>query len=256
MPPYRSCRPGRSLPGERRVGRPVLIGRRFLVGDPAYAADRGLPRLPGAATEAVTIARLIGTPDPLLDADATEAAVAERVSGRRIVHLATHGVVDERGPNRSFVALAGHDELTVGDIMGLDLAADLVVLSACHTGRGTATAGGDIVGLVRAAVAAGARHIVVSLWPVDDEAGCLLMTGMYDRLVAGDDVAHALTGAQRRVRRMDGAERRHAYEQLRQQADTQPAIPGARDARPPNFVPQTKKSGFPYYWAPFIHVGV
>ena len=252
-----SVLPSGALVTRREAGRPPRLDRpALLVGDPAYAADRGLPRLPGAATEAATIARLIGTPDPLLDADATEAAVAERVSGRRIVHLATHGVVDERGPNRSFVALAGYDELTVGDIMGLDLAADLVVLSACHTGRGTATAGGDIVGLVRAAVAAGARHIVVSLWPVDDEAGCLLMTGMYERLVAGDDVAHALTGAQRRVRRMDGAGRRDAYEQLRQQADTQPAIPGARDARPPNFVPQTKKSGFPYYWAPFIHVGV
>src|SRR5262249_26532355 len=116
--------------------------------------------------------------------------------------------------------------------------------------------GGDIVGLVRAAVAAGARHVVVSLWPVDDEAGCLLMTGMYERLVAGDDIAHALTGAQRYVRPMDGARRHHGYNHLRHQADTAPATPGARDARPPGFVPQTEKSGLPYYWAPFIHVGV
>src|SRR5262249_59327770 len=128
------------------------------------------------------IARTRSEADPLLGTAATRAAVTSRARDRPIVHLATHGLMDERAPNRSLLALAGDDELTVADMMGLNLTADLVVLSACHTGRGTATAGGDIVGLVRAAVTAGARHVVVSLWPGDDEAGCLLMTGPYEEL--------------------------------------------------------------------------
>jgi CHAT domain-containing protein len=240
-------------PGAAR--RPRLEGTALLVGDPACAADRRLPRLPGAATEVATIARLLGIPDPLLDADATEAEVVRRIPGRPIVHLAAHGMVYERGPNRSYVALAGRDELTVGDVMGLDLAADLVVLSACHTGRGTATAGGDVVGLVRAVIAAGARHAVVSLWPVDDEAGCLVMTAMYERLVAGDDVAQALTCAQQWVRGLDGAARRSAYDTVRERADGQPANPGARDARPLAPAP-SEQAGLPYHWAPFVHVGL
>jgi CHAT domain-containing protein len=192
--PFHALPLGRQLLGERlavsvlpsaalltrpTAGRPPrLDAPALLVGDPAHAADRRLPPLPGTATEVTTIARILGAPDPLLGAAATEDAVTSRARDCPIIHLATHGVIYERAPNRSFLALAGHDELTVVDIVGLDLGADLVVLSACHIGRGRATAGGDVVGLVRTAVTAGARHIIVSLWPVDDEAGCLLMTGL------------------------------------------------------------------------------
>ena len=234
---------------------PRLQAPALLVGDPAYAIDRRLPRLPGTTTEVITIARILSTPDPLLGAAATENAVTSRAHDRPIIHLATHGVMYERAPNRSFLALAGHDELTVADIMGLDLGADLVVLSACHTGRGTATAGGDIVGLMRAAVTAGARHIIVSLWPVDDEAGCLLMTGLYEELAVGCGVADALARAQRRVRALDASGRRYAYERLRTLAGTASAAPAARDGRPPDSM-SAEEGSRPYHWAPFIHVGV
>jgi CHAT domain-containing protein len=240
-------------PAARRP--PRLQVPALLVGDPAYAVGRRLPQLPGTATEVITVARILGTPDPLLGAAATEDAVTSRAHDRPIVHLATHGVMYERAPNRSFLALAGDDEFTVADIMGLDLGADLVVLSACHTGRGTATAGGDIVGLMRAAVTAGARHIIVSLWPVDDQAGCLLMTGLYEELAAGCGVADALARAQRRVRALDASGRHHAYERLRTLAGTDAATPAARDGRPPEPI-SAQEDTRPYYWAPFIHVGV
>jgi CHAT domain-containing protein len=251
-----SVLPSAALLARPTAGRsPRLQVPALLVGDPAYAADRRLPPLPGTATEVITIARILGTPDPLLGAAATETAVTYRAHDRPIIHLATHGVMYERAPNRSFLALAGHDELTVADIMGLDLGADLVVLSACHTGRGTATAGGDIVGLMRAAVTAGARHIIVSLWPVDDEAGCLLMTGVYEELAGGCGVADALARAQRRVRALDADGRHQAYERLRTLAGTASAAPTARDARPPEPI-SAGGDAQPYYWAPFIHVGV
>jgi CHAT domain-containing protein len=251
-----SVLPSAALLTRPTAGRPPnLQASALLVGDPAHAAGRRLPPLPGTATEVATIARILSAPDPLLGAAATETAVTSRARDCPIIHLATHGVMYERAPNRSFLALAGHDELTVADIMGLDLAADLVVLSACHTGRGTATAGGDIVGLMRAAITAGARHVIVSLWPVDDEAGCLLMTGLYEGLASGCGVAEALARAQRRVRALDASGRRQAYERLRALAGTGAPAPAARDARPPDAIP-AEEAGRPYYWAPFIHVGV
>src|SRR5262249_3392692 len=167
-----SVLPSAALLTRSAVGRPPrLQADALLVGHPAYSAGRRLPPLPGTATEVAVIARILSEADPLLGTAATRAAVTSRARDRPIVHLATHGLMDERAPNRSLLALAGDDELTVADMMGLNLTADLVVLSACHTGRGTATAGGDIVGLVRAAVTAGAPHLVVAPWPVCDGAG-------------------------------------------------------------------------------------
>ncbi|MDN3025895.1 CHAT domain-containing protein [Streptomyces sp. S.PB5] len=248
--------PAAALLARPDSGRPPRLDERtLLVGAPAYAPDRRLPELPGTATEVTAIARLLGA-RPLLGGAATERAVADAASGSTVLHLATHGVVYEHAPHRSHLALSGHDSLTVGDVTGLDLAADLVVLSACHTGRGTATAGGDVVGLVRAAVATGARHVVVSLWPVDDEAGALLMTCLYESLLAepGTSVAQALAMAQRRVRALDAVGRREAYDGLRTQTGTAAAAGGARDvAGTPVFADDD--SNLPYYWAPFIHVG-
>jgi len=62
----------------------------------------GCPRCQATATEVITIARILGTPDPLLGAAATETAVASHAHDRPIIHLATHGVMYERAPNRSF----------------------------------------------------------------------------------------------------------------------------------------------------------
>ncbi|MFG3016798.1 CHAT domain-containing protein [Streptomyces cinerochromogenes] len=254
--------PSASLLARPAAGRPPrLDGPALLVGDPAIAPSRGLPRLPGTATEVSAIADLLDTGRLLLGSAASNAGVARSAPGCTIVHLATHGLVYERSPNRNLLALAGDDELTVGELMGSNLGADLVVLSACHTGRGTATAGGDIVGLARAAISAGARHLVVSLWPVDDEAGCLLMTFLYEALMdprpgctESPGVAASLATAQLRLRCLDADGRRAVYEQLRARAHTGSARFGTRDGRAPSGV-KNATSELPYYWAPFIHIG-
>ena len=236
--------------------RPRLDAGGLVVGDPAYAADRGLTPLPGTATEAREVARILAT-DALLQGAATEDAVVAGAPDRPVLHLATHGFVDGARPNLSYVALAGDDALTVGDVMGLDASADLVVLSACHTARGSATAGGDLVGLVRAAVAAGAKHLVVSLWPVDDEAGCLTVCDFYQRLAAGGAVADALAGAQGYVRGLDRAGRRAAYEAIcaAHGAPVQVAD-GPRDMGGGVVGGTIDVPRHPYHWAPFIHVGL
>lgn len=250
------------LPSAALVTRPEMPVRldqpALLVGAPDRWATTAVPPLPGADTEIQTIARLLGTPDPLLGPAVTAARVTAQAWGRPIVHFATHAFVSERSPNRGYLALRGDDRLSVPDLMGLDIAADLLVLSACQTGRGTATAGGDVNGLVRAAVAQGTRNLIVSLWPVDDEAACLLMTSLYEELHAtgGAHVGEALAAAQRRVRAMDTAGRSQAYGRLGgQRSVTSATQPVAREANP-LYRPPAGDTTLPYHWAPFIHVGV
>ena len=87
-------------------------------------------------------------------------------------------------------------------MFGLHLAADLVVLSACQTGLGSGAiadvpAGDDWVGLMRAFLHAGARHVVATLWPVDDWGTAALMESFYQDYAGGAKPARALATAQR-----------------------------------------------------------
>lgn len=126
--------------------------------------------------------------------------------GRRLLHLATYGVLNKQNPLFSYVELApsGADggALAVHDVFGLDLAADLVVLSACQTGLasgalGDVPAGDDWVGLSQAFLTAGAARVIATLWPVQDQASAQLMQQFYRVYRLGDDPGRALAAAQR-----------------------------------------------------------
>jgi CHAT domain-containing protein len=104
----------------------------------------------------------------------------------RLVHVASHGLLeygDEEHLRGALVLAAenGDGLLTAGEIAGLRLGADLVVLSACDSGSGTIT-GDGVAGLARAFLTAGASGVVVSLWQVDDEATAFLISGLYEGL--------------------------------------------------------------------------
>ncbi len=141
-----------------------------------------------------------------LGQDATEhrlkAAGLERY---RYVHLATHGIVDEEHPGLSRLLLmpeAGSGEdgvLHLGEIYNLRLNADLVVLSACDTGRGRIARGEGIIGLTRGFLYAGAQSLLVSLWPVSDAAASGLVVDFYAELLGGRPKAQALREAKLRT---------------------------------------------------------
>jgi CHAT domain-containing protein len=171
--------------------------------------------------EALSVAKQHGTV-PLLGEQATEAAVTQRLRNAGLVHLATHGLISEIAPTASALALQGTDRLTVADLAGLRFGADLVVLSACDTGRGDTTIGGDVVGLARQLLAAGARAAVVSLWPVDDDATCLLMNEFHRRLHHGNTAAEALARAQALLRSLTIEERDKRYVELCQSVGENP----------------------------------
>ncbi|HIK31674.1 MAG TPA: CHAT domain-containing protein [Oscillatoriales cyanobacterium M4454_W2019_049] len=184
------------------VGNPVMPSISINPGDPPVQ----LSSLPGAETEAKQIAQLLGT-EPLLGSTATEPTVTDQMQTSRIVHLATHGILDDEGGIGSSIALTpmggGGDGgtgrevdgfLTAEEILGLNLNADLVVLSACDTGRGKIT-GDGVVGLSRSLVTAGAQSVVVSLWKVPDAPTAQLMTRFYENMQQGLDKATALRNA-------------------------------------------------------------
>ena len=182
------------------VGNPDMPSVPFRVG----GAPMPLSDLPGAEAEAIAIAPILNTA-PLLGAAATETAVRERLADADIIHLATHGLLDEQRGLSSAIALTPTGEkldldqpddglLTAQEVMQLDLKADLVVLSACNTGRGRIT-GDGVVGLSRSFLAAGANNLVASLWAVPDEATAMLMTEFYQQLQTEPDKAVALRQA-------------------------------------------------------------
>jgi CHAT domain-containing protein/Tfp pilus assembly protein PilF len=132
-------------------------------------------------------------------------ALSSELSRYRIVHIATHGVLDSEHPELSGVVLSLVDAhgspqngfLDLQDVYNLNLSADLVVLSACETALGREIRGEGLVGLTRGFMYAGAPRVVASLWNVQDAATATLMGQFYERMLRrGQRPATALREAQ------------------------------------------------------------
>ncbi|MCC7138127.1 MAG: tetratricopeptide repeat protein [Planctomycetes bacterium] len=154
-----------------------------VAGAPASRGGR-LVQLPGTREEATAVADVT-----LFGKDASEpglrAALAKKQKGRwHSVHFACHGLVNPDRPTLSSLALTpeGEDDgfLTALEVLKMDIPSDLVVLSACETGKGKIVGGEGIVGLTRAFMYAGAPRVICSLWKVDDDATRALMTKFYE----------------------------------------------------------------------------
>ena len=170
----------------------------------------------------------------------------------RILHFATHALVDDRRPERSALVLAQiglPDPLDVvlqGDepVDGLitaqeivrdwNLSADLVTLSACETALGRSVSGEGYVGLAHAFLQAGARSLLLSLWNVDDEATARLMERFYETLARGDS-AHRNGGA---------VSKRVALAEAKRWLRSYTAPDGSRPFE------------HPCYWSSFVLIGV
>jgi CHAT domain-containing protein len=239
----------RRLPAAPRV---LAVGNPAAMAYRAPGAPRARPANPllASAAEAEYVAARFPDATALIGPEATEEAVRTALPGRSLVHFATHGIL-EAIPLASSLLLADGEALTVYELMGLGLDADLVVLSACRTGQGTATNGDDVLGFVRALLGAGAGAAVVSLWPVDDDSTSLLMRAFYDALAGGTPPAVALAAAQGHVRQLDDDAARLEREILRAEVSGR-----ARDMLPERGAHAIEDLSHPYHWAPFIYVGV
>ncbi|MEG3860363.1 CHAT domain-containing protein [Microcoleus sp. herbarium12] len=172
----------------------------LIVGNPEMPwignPPRQLAPLPGSETEAIAISQILNT-KPLIGKQATETLVKQLMLDAKIIHLATHGLLNELTENQvpGAIALAASQTddglLTSSEILDLRLQAELVVLSACNTGRGTIT-GDGVMGLSRSLMTAGATSVVVSLWYVPDGPTSLLMMEFYRQMQVNPDKAQAL----------------------------------------------------------------
>ncbi len=207
-----------------RVKEKTELTRITLFADPLFSPDdtriaetRGLMddeawnRLPHTRREAEAIRKL-----PLTEVSAAIGAEANRDAFLRaatqptdVLHVATHGIVNSERPELSGLMLSRYQTdgglldgfVGTRDIYALDLAARLVVLSACETALGRELRGEGLIGLTRAFLYAGADEVVASLWQVSDRATAELMSTFYaEHIGAHRDAAEALRRAKQRIR--------------------------------------------------------
>ncbi len=259
------------------------------LGDPAFQASTAQP-LPGTRREVEALARLVPACSLLLGRRASTSSLgqlarSDKLRQFRLLHLATHGEVDDRRPERSALLLA-HDQPArrteeVESILGVDRAeegrltvgailrtwrlnADLVVLSACESGLGRDAGGNGLLGFAQALLSRGARSVVLSRWKVDDTATALLMVRFYENLLGKrTELKQALGRAEALAeakRWLAGLERRKAEALaarlgggvLRGTEKTAPPVVKGKPAKLPG---GEKPFAHPYYWAAFVLVG-
>jgi tetratricopeptide (TPR) repeat protein len=240
-----------------------------------------LARLPGTRAEVEAIAALVGKGKAtlLLGSAASEQRL-DRLLGdgtlgkARAIHLATHGHIAPHNPEHSALALAAdalpdpveqqrrgrkvYDGwLRVRSILdGWELGADLVVLSACETGRGKDGGGEGLLGFAQAFLQKGARSVVLSRWKVDDRATTLLMVRFYQNLLGKRPGLKAPLGKAEALREAQAWLRGLSAEQAGKALASLPRGVGKRAVVLPRGAgPGSKPFDHPYYWAAFVLVG-
>jgi CHAT domain-containing protein len=179
----------------------------------------GLPPLPFAGRELEVARLLLGgrKQDELLGTGFTAPAVMKAsLKNYRVLHFATHALLPAELKCQSEAAIvtsapvgatdATGALLTVSDVVGLDLDADTVILSACNSGGGAVSsadakgtgkvAGESLSGLARAFFYAGARSLMVTHWSVNDQTAAYLVAETMKRVHSGEGISDALHDAQ------------------------------------------------------------
>ena len=188
------------------LGDPALPGAAESRGDAddtyrsAFAAAGGLRRLPASAAEARSAARFARSSVVRVGAGASEAWFkSAALDSFRVVHLATHALVSDWSAARTALALApggGEDGfIGPGDLMGMRIPADVVVLSGCRTAGGVVLGGEGVRGLTAPLLQAGARSVVATLWEVRDRGAARVVEEIYRSLADGQPLSAAVREA-------------------------------------------------------------
>ena len=202
-----------------------------VTGEAAPSGGIRLARLVGTRAEADEIAKIAraggSQAEVWTDLNASEDNIRNReLTNYRVIHIATHGLLDAERPQFTGVVLSlvgnktGDGFLRTDEIFNLKMGAPLVMLSACETGLGKEKRGEGVIGLTRAFMYAGAPTVGVTLWSVADKSTAELMTEFYRRLLA---------------------------------PSLRPPSSALREAQVAMI--SGKKYSAPFYWAPFVMVG-
>jgi len=177
----------------------LVVGNPTMPTIPFKEPPQPLNPLPGAEAEAIAIASLLNT-QAIIGDKATKVYIEKLMPKARLIHLATHGLLDDIKqlgvPGAIALAPSDNDNgfLTAGEILEMKLNAELIVLSACSSGQGKIT-GDGVIGLSRSLFAAGIPSVIVSLWSVGDDSTEFLMTKFYQNLQSGMNKAQSLRQA-------------------------------------------------------------
>ena len=216
-----------------QLGRDQNLNNKVLAFVPSFGANTtagsgdavraNLADLTWTKTEVENLSNYFST-ESYFDSDATEQTFKEKASDYKIVHIATHGLMDDQAPLFSKLVFSPESKDSLNDgfintreLFAMDIPAQLVVLSACETGSGIEASGEGIVSLANGFFFAGSKSVVMTLWQANDQSSAEVMDKFYEKLADGSGKADAL---------------RQAKLQYLQQAD------GLR--------------ANPYYWAHFV----
>lgn len=209
----KSARNAKSTPSIIAFGNPV-IGR-------DEKLNQDLCPLPEAETEVNEIASVARSriKQVFVGRTATEKAFKSLAPEYATIHLATHGVLDNRDPLYSYLLLTQTDGdlendglLEAREIMNIHLNADLAVLSACETGNGRISTGEGVIGMSWAFFVAGTRSMVVSQWRVNSASTAQLMKTFYQALAMRPDAANKSEALrQASLRLLKDARYRHPF---------------------------------------------
>ena len=230
-PRLKGARPAAGSSEERGLGLALNSAISDVTGTESTGGGLRLARLPGTRAEAEAIAAIAraggAKSESWIDLAANEDKIdSADVANYRIVHIATHGLLDVERPQFTGVVLSlvGNTKadgfLRTDEIFNLKMRPALVMLSACETGLGKEKRGEGVIGLTRAFMYAGAPTVGVSLWSVADKSTAELMTDFYKRLLS---------------------------------PTPHPSVAAMRDAQLAMI--SGKKYSAPFYWAPFVLVG-
>ena len=206
---------------------PARFGGENNGGELAYnERERGerMINLPGSEKEVRNIQKIVGG-KIYLDSTATKSRFINEASNYRILHIATHGIVDNNNPMYSKLVFypeksSTNNYLTTTELFNMHLNAELAVLSACKTGYGKNVKGEGLMTLSRGFLYSGVPSLVISLWNVNDQSSAGIMENFYKYLKEGYTKDESL--------------RRSKLDYLRSADNI---------------------SSNPYYWASFVNVG-
>jgi CHAT domain-containing protein/tetratricopeptide (TPR) repeat protein len=204
-----------SASAQRFLGRRSARASRGFAGARVLTVGLSERSIPAVEEEVAQVRRLFRRGTMLRGARATRRHFLDQAGRADVIHVATHSVFREDDPFFSALRLSD-GWMSLYDLYGMRLDADMVCLSACQSGRSWVGAGDELVGLARGFLHAGARTVVVSLWPVHDDSTARLMLAFYRRLRCGEPAEEALRAAMGEIR---------------------------------------ETLSHPYHWAPFILVG-
>jgi CHAT domain-containing protein/Tfp pilus assembly protein PilF len=177
----------------RSTAPPTLLAMGKATFDPRLSGEP-LEALPEAENQVREIRKLYGADRSVafVGEQATEGKFKAAAPRYSVLHLATHGILDEASPLYSHLVLSidpnspdDDGRLEAWELMRLKLAADVVVLAACETARGRVAPGEGVVGTMWALLAAGARSMVVSQYRVESRSATALLVGFHRRLASG-----------------------------------------------------------------------